>query len=462
MKINRNPSSFRDPSGFVFTNEDTILRQINACYKENYKFLLNSGLYAKLIETGMLIPHTEVSDTFKFPQTYKVIKPRPVPFISYPYEWCFSQFKDAALLTLDIQKTALEFGMSLKDATSFNIQFIEGKPVLIDTLSFEKYEDGKPWVAYRQFCEQFLAPLSLMAYTNINLGKLTQEYISGIPLDLTHQLLPVSSKLNPLVFIHLLLHAKSQKKYTEISKEQKEDHTFNRNALEELITSLYNGIKKLHPKSVKTIWTNYYEDYHPSYTEKSRNEKKAFVEKYLKTNHPQTLCDIGANTGEYSQIAAAHQVFTVSLDSDPTAVEQNYNEIKRRGEKNILPLWIDILNPSPSLGWQNKERSSFVSRLKPDMILALALIHHLAITNNVPLSYLADFFSKHCNTLIIEFIPKNDPQVQKLLQNRQDIFTAYNQDTFEKEFSSYFKTTGKLSLSGCNRILYCMKTKNNP
>jgi len=459
MKIDKNPSSFRDPSGFVFSDQNTILRQISTYYKKNYQLLKSSGLYEKLVEAKLLIPHSEVPDTFNFPETYKIIKPLKIPFISYPYEWCFSQLKDAALLTLHIQKKALQFGMSLKDATPYNIQFLEGKPILMDTLSFEKYEEGKPWVPYRQFCEQFLAPLSLMAYTNITLGKLTQEYVSGIPLDLTEQLLPLPSKLNPLVLIHLLLHGKSQKNYTRISKKQKEDHAFSRNALSGLIDSLYNGIKGLHPKSVKTVWTHYYEDYHPSYTKKSRTEKKEFVEKYLKINRPGNLCDIGANTGEYSQIAAKNGIVTLSLDNDPTAVEQNYNRIQQNGEKNILPLWIDILNPSPSIGWQNTERSSFLSRLQPDAILALALIHHLAITNNVPLSFLADFFSRHCRLLIIEFIPKSDPQVQKLLQNRKDIFIDYDQNSFEKEFSRYFKTREKLPLSACSRIMYCMENK---
>ena len=179
----------------------------------------------------------------------------------------------------------------------------------------------------------------------------------------------------------------------------------------------------------------------------------------MKINRPGNLCDIGANTGEYSQIAAKNGIVTLSLDNDPTAVEQNYNRIQQNGEKNILPLWIDILNPSPSIGWQNTERSSFLSRLQPDAILALALIHHLAITNNVPLSFLADFFSRHCRLLIIEFIPKSDPQVQKLLQNRKDIFIDYDQNSFEKEFSRYFKTREKLPLSACSRIMYCMENK---
>lgn len=459
MKINKDPSSFRDPSGFIFQDNKTILRQINRCYKDDYDFLMHSGLYVELSKKKLLIAHKEIPDIFQFPDSYKVIKPHTIPFISYPYEWSFSQLKDAALLTLEIQKEALGFKMCLKDASPFNIQFLEGKPVLIDTLSFEKYIEGKPWVAYRQFCEQFLSPLSLMSYKDIRLGKLMQEYISGIPLDLTSKLLPNRSKFNPLVFIHLYLHAKSQKKFTRITSDQKNKQTLNRNALYELIDSLETGIKKLRPKQDKTVWTNYYNDYHPSYTDKSKFEKKSFVEKYLKAVKPKTLLDIGANTGEYSQISGRMNISTISVDYDPTAVEQNYEWIKLNNEKNILPLWIDILNPPPAVGWKNKERKSFLDRMDLDVILALALIHHLAISNNIPLSYLADFFSQHCNSLIIEFVPKSDPQVEKLLENRRDIFADYHQGSFEKEFTSYFKIIGKFNLSGCGRVLYCMRNK---
>jgi len=188
-------SSFRDPSGFLFYENDTIYRQINQYYKENYDFLINSGLYKTLVDSEQLIPHEEVNIKPFNPNTsYKIIKPEKIPFISYPYEWCFSQLKNAALTTLDIQKTAMKYDMTLKDCSSYNIQFHNGKAILIDTLSFEKYVEGQIWKGYRQFCQHFLAPLALMSQKDIRLNQLLRIYLDGIPLDLTSKLLPLRTR----------------------------------------------------------------------------------------------------------------------------------------------------------------------------------------------------------------------------------------------------------------------------
>ena len=170
--------SFRDSNGFVFWQDGALYRQVNTSYKDNYEHLMESGLYEVLVSGGLLLPHEEVNIQSSQPDlAYKVIRPELIPFISYPYEWCFSQLKDAALTTLEIQKTCLDFGMSLKDCSAYNIQFRKGKPVLIDTLSFEKYREGQPWVAYRQFCQHFLAPLALMSHKDIRLNQLLRVYI---------------------------------------------------------------------------------------------------------------------------------------------------------------------------------------------------------------------------------------------------------------------------------------------
>jgi len=184
-------SSFRDPSGFVFWQDGAIYRQINTIYKEDYDRLMTSGLHKALVEEGLIVSHEEVALQSAAPQVaYKVIRPDQVPFISYPYEWSFSQLKGAALATLRIQRKALDFGMSLKDCSAYNMQFMKGKPVFIDTLSFEKYQEGSPWVAYRQFCQHFLAPLALMSHRDSRLGQLLRIHLDGVPLDLASKLLP--------------------------------------------------------------------------------------------------------------------------------------------------------------------------------------------------------------------------------------------------------------------------------
>ena len=221
-------SSFRDPSGFLFTENGTLFRAVSCRYRQHYDHLIQSELYDKLVENKLLIPHKEVDlGTIKhFPgsreDVYKIIQPERVPFISYPYEWCFSQLKDAALTTLKIQKQALDHGMVLKDASAYNIQFYKGVPLLIDTLSFEIYQENQPWVAYRQFCQHFLAPLALMAARDIRLGQLMRIYIDGVPLDLASGLLSSSSWLKPALLTHIHLHAKAQKRYEKTDTKNEE------------------------------------------------------------------------------------------------------------------------------------------------------------------------------------------------------------------------------------------------
>ena len=211
-------ASFRDPSGFLFTRDGVLYRQVNQVYAEDYRKLMDSGLYAKLVKAGLLIPHTEVDiEPANKKLAFKVLCPEYVPFISYPYEWSFGQLKDAALATLSIQKRALKAGMVLKDASAYNIQFQRGKPTLIDTLSFEIYQEGEPWVAYRQFCQHFLAPLALMAYQDVRLSQLLRVYIDGIPLDLASELLPARTRWNLGLATHIHLHARAQKRYAEVA-----------------------------------------------------------------------------------------------------------------------------------------------------------------------------------------------------------------------------------------------------
>src|SRR4030042_2240552 len=208
------PASFRDPSGFVFRQDGSIYRQINATYKEDYDHLIDCGLRKTLVEAGVLIRHEEVAFESARPEmAYKLVKPEPVPFISHPYEWSFSALKDAALTTLHIQRKALDFGMSLKDCSAYNIQFMKGKPVFIDTLSFEKYREGKPWVAYRQFCQHFLAPLALMSHRDVRLGQLSRVHLDGVPLDLASRLLPRRTRLSFSLLFHIHMHARSQSRY---------------------------------------------------------------------------------------------------------------------------------------------------------------------------------------------------------------------------------------------------------
>jgi ribosomal protein L11 methylase PrmA len=445
--------SFRDPNGFIFVLDNRIYRQVNNLYKENFDLLIGSRLHEALVKDHLLIPFKEADISLAVtPSAYKVLCPDTIKVISYPYEWSFSQYKDAALLTLEIQKRALEHGMILKDASSYNIQFQDSKPIFIDTLSFEKYKEGEPWIAYRQFCQHFLAPLALMAHTDVRLQQLMKIHIDGVPLDLASALLPGRSKLQFSLLSHIHMHAKGQKKYEKVTTVKK--RKISKFLLLSLIDSLESAVKKLTWKPKGTEWGNYYED--TNYTDKAMENKKNVIDGFLDKITPSYVWDLGANTGLFSRLASKRGILTVAFDIDPAAVEKNY---LLKGDSNMLPLIMDISNPSPGIGWENKERMSFFERSFPDTVFALALIHHLAISNNLPLAHLASFFSKICRNLIIEYIPKSDSQVKRLLATREDIFDKYTEKDFENDFQNYFDIREKVKVAHSERILYLMTVK---
>lgn len=452
------PASFRDPSGFIFSLDGEVYRQINKSYQEDYQLLIGSGLYDKLTSLRYLNLHKEVKLLGKSAESFKIIKPQKIPFISYPYEWCFSMLKAAALLTLSIQKIALEYNMTLKDASAFNVQFLEGKPILIDTLSFEKYEEGRPWIAYKQFVEHFLTPLALMSLTDIRLNRLSTLFIDGIPVDLASRLLPFRSRFKPSLLLHIYAHSFSQKKFfrKKLTLAQMQ-HSFSRQAFLGLLDNLENTIKNLNWNPKETPWSNYYEEGSNNYSSQSLVQKAELTREFVKSVKPKIVWDIGANTGFFSRIAAKTKALVISVDSDFGALEKNYLEMIKNQEKNILPLFCDLTNPNPPLGWVNQERLSFLQREPADLILALALIHHLAILKNIPLSYIASLFSQIGNFLVIEFIPKEDSQVTKLLMNRQDIFPDYTQDGFERAFKEFFRIKRICPINESKRVLYLME-----
>ncbi len=455
----------RDPSGFIFKQNGKIYRAVNYSYQQNYEYLIQSGLYEKLSSEELLIRHAELDkEDFAlagepFVDCYKILSPVEIEFISYPYEWSFEQLKDAAITTLQIQKHALDRNMSLKDASAYNIQFLNCKPIFIDTLSFEIYKEGFPWIAYKQFCQHFLAPLLLMSYKEIRLHKLLNNFTDGIPLDLTNLLLPLKSKLNPKILLHISLHSKAQKKFSN-KKIDLQKRRFSKRSFYGLIDnllSLVNSIKLRSNSNKGSSWINYYGENILNHA--YLNHKIHLVKTHLEKEKPRTLWDLGSNTGAFSKIAAEKNIKVICFDSDPMTINKIYIDCKARGEENILPLVLDLVIPSCAAGWMLSERASFLERSSADMVMALALIHHLAIANNIPLSSLAEFFSKITPKIIIEFVPKNDPNVQLLLRSREDIFLQYNQSNFEKEFEKYFSIIYREKIDESERILYLMKSR---
>jgi ribosomal protein L11 methylase PrmA len=449
------PSSFRDPSGFVFDENGTIYRQVNLGYREHYDRLIQSGLYSELVGRRLLVRHEEV-DASHLParDVYKVVKPERVAFISYPYEWGFSQLKDAALVTLRLEITALQHGMSLKDASAYNIQFLGGSPVLIDTLSFEVHTEGQTWVAYRQYCQHFLVPLALMSRVDVRLGQLLRVYIDGIPLGLASRLLPLSTWMNWGLFFHVHLHAKAEKGLVHgLAKSPRKVSQVGRLGL---LHSLESTVRGLRWSARCTGWSGYYAQ--PSYDSASFQHKEQLVASYLASIQPPPaiVWDLGANTGRFAALASRAGATAIAIDADPICVEKAYLERTKLGDSGFLPLIIDLTNPSPDAGWANAERLSLVHRGPADLVLALALVHHLAIGNNVPLRRIADFIAALCHWLVIEFVPRSDPHVQAMLANRRDIFGDYHREGFESAFARHFTIRNRVDIVGSDRTLYLM------
>jgi hypothetical protein len=462
--VERVAGSFRDPAAFVFSRDGVIYRQVNDAGRAHYDALMTSGLYAALVESGDLVRHEEVDgDLSPDGRASCVIRPERVGFISFPYEWCFSQLKDAALLTLRLQKTAIRFGMSLKDATGYNVQFHQGRPVWIDTLSFEPLPVGAPWVAYRQFCELFLAPLALMSKTDVRLQQLLRVFLDGVPVDLAAPLLPARTRLSLGLGVHLHLHAASNRRAEKgatkapLAAKPAPPRKLPASALPSLVSGLERAVRGLDWTPSGTVWGNYYDA--TNYTDAAFDHKRRLVGAAIDRLRPSVVWDLGANDGTFSRLASDRGIRTVAFDVDPAAVEKDYRRVVEKHESLLLPLVMDLTNPSPACGWAGRERQSLAERGPADLVLALALVHHLAIAHNVPLEAIASYFASLTGALVIEFVPKEDSQVRRMLATREDVFNDYTRDGFERAFASHFTIDEATPVSESQRTLYVMRRK---
>ena len=453
----RNTSSFRDPSGYVFSEGTAIKRVVFPAYFEQYNALSGSGFYQKLFENQFLIGHKELSKS----SDEVILEAEKIPFVTYPYEWSFLQYKHAALLTLKIQKYCLEHDFTLKDASAFNITFHEGKAIFIDTLSFDFYQQNEPWKAYKQFIMHFLGPLVLSHYYGLDFLKSLATDIDGISLKKLSKLLPSKSWFSPTLFTNIHLLAKYDGKYSETKSEVKAS-TLSKQAQIKLLESLYEYIRGLKAFE-NTEWDDYYNQ--TNYNDAAYKFKKTFTKNWFGEINGSSLIDIGGNDGTFSREISDQATLAIVADIDPNAVEQNYKKVLKQGEKNIYPLVADVLNPAAGYGFNNEERFSFIERveeLKLSGCLALAVIHHITLSGNIPFAFSARFFSKMSDNLLIEFPTRDDSWVQFLLQSKRDFkdhFDFYNEVNFEKDYAAYFEIVKKEAIPGAHRILYSMKIR---
>ncbi|CAN5148914.1 nodulation protein NoeA [soil metagenome] len=451
----RNSASFRDPAGSIFTKGDKLFRAVFSPGVPDYKELMESGLYQTLSAAKQLVSHTEVpvTELADIKGVKVLLKPEKFPFISYPYEWSFTSLKRAALLTLAIEEQALAHGMTLKDASAYNVQFVGQKPVFIDTLSFTHYQEGSPWVAYRQFCQHFLAPLVLIATSDIRLSYLQRHYMDGIPLDLAAKLLPQSARWSLGVATHLIFHSRQQTRFAGSRDERTSSLKLTLHARKALLDSLRSTVEKLKAPKQETEWGDYYED--TNYSSASFHSKHEQVKRLIHEVRPVTVWDLGANSGAFSKTALDAGVkHVVAFDVDPQAVDALAQDPSAAG---ITPLIMDLLNQSSNQGFDQQERSGLRERGPADLVMALALVHHLAIGANIPLQDIAESFTHLGKSLLVEFVPKEDSQVKRLLSTRSDIFPSYTKEGFEEALKPYWEVISCEKVADSKRYLYLFK-----
>ncbi len=455
-------SSFRDPHGFVFRREGVIYRQVNEPHARHLEMFVESGLYEALVDEGLLVPHEAVTiDLAPEPGAIAVLRPREVPFVSYPYEWGFLQLRDAALLTLRIQELALGHGMSLRDASAYNVTFDGSHPVFIDATSFEVLPDGRPWVAYRQFCEHFLAPLALMAFRDVRLGQLSRVWMDGIPLDLATDLLPAKMSVRPGLAMHLRLHARAQRRHRgTMDADVRADAAgrFSLQAFRGLVASLRKAVEGMTEPDGVSVWRDYYRDAR-HYPDAAAAAKERFVASALAEIAPATVWDLGANTGHFARMATASSARAVAFDLDAFCVDEAYRVARSTGDGLLLPLVLDFANPSPAIGWDNRERDTLHDRGSADLVFALALVHHLGIGNNLPLLSVVDFIARCGSHAIVEWVPEDDPMTSVLLHGRDELLASYSYEAFRAAVDAHFRELRREQLPGSNRVMFLLERR---
>lgn len=459
MSAQVDDASFRDPSGYVLHRDGRILRAVTARGAADYAAAEESGLIAELVERGWLVATKRLdppTGDLALGGASIVLEHERLPFISYPYEWTFSALRAAALLQLDIHLAALARGFTLSDSTAYNVQFRGARPIFIDVLSFLRYREGAYWDGYRQFCQQFLNPLLLQAYAGVPYNAWYRGAINGIPAAEVQPTLPLRRRISPRVFKHVTLNAALSAKAAATSVE-KEMPTLLRAglpqaALQRMIFSLRAWIADLSWRARgATTWSDY--ESTRLYRDEALAAKQEFVRDFVAAMRPRLLWDLGCNAGEFAFLAHdAGAAYVVGWDSDRGAIEECFARAASDG-RPVTPLIGDLMNPSPSQGWAERERGGWRARAPADAALALAIVHHLAIANNVPLASLVDWLLSLAPRGVVEFVTKEDPQVRRMLSAREDIFPDYTLATFRDLLAGKARIVRSAELPGETRHL---------
>ena len=453
--------SFRDYDSRVFSAGGQILRSLSPAALADYEALAGSRFFSEAQEAGTVV-HTELVGDYVPPPECRppagfagVLRHERIPFLSWPFEWPFSMLKQAALLTLELMQQALDEGMILKDATPYNLQWRGAAPVFIDVGSFERLGEGEPWFGYRQFCMQFLYPLMLQSYRQVPFRPLLRGQIDGIAPEQMRNLLSLRDRFRRGVLTNVVLHARLERRHAERSASAARDELKRAGFKPELIKAnvdrLARLVRRLDWSPGESAWSEYREI--STYDERQLGDKEAFVEAAVARAAPKLVWDLGCNDGRFSRIAARHGAYVVAIDGDELAVDRLSRELRSERSERILPLAIDLVDPSPGLGWRGSERPRLEQRQRPDLVLALALVHHLAIGANVPLAGLIDWLADLGPALVIEFPTREDPMVARLLSGkRENAHPDYGLEAFEASLERRFTVVGRERLG--TRVLF--------
>ena len=458
------PGSYRDPDTRVFRHQGAIYRCLSRRALLDWDHLRSTRFFERFTRDGALVETEQLQDLTTLPalgaRWAAVLRHEKVPFVSYPYEWPFSMLKDAALLQLDLTLAALEEGMILKDATPYNSQWVGSTPTFIDIGSFARYEDGNPWDGYRQFCSQFLYPLILQAYKGVPYHAWLRGSLEGIDAEDCRSLLSARDYVRPGVLSHVYLQAKAQSRFQYSNRSVRSDLRaagFGAAMIVNNVKGLRRTIEGLVWSPSKSTWSDYSTEH--SYSEGDLQRKSDFVGRVLARRRWSIVWDIGCNTGTYSRLAADHADYVVALDGDHLAVDRMYAELGREKRSTVLPLLMDFANPSPDLGWRGRERRSLAQRGSPELILCLALMHHLVIGRNIPLREFVEWLASLGGDVVLEFVGRQDPMVGRLLQNRGEFDISYSREELEFALEDHYHSVTHETLQSSDRTLYYARTK---
>ncbi|MEO8601161.1 MAG: methyltransferase [bacterium] len=445
--------SFRDPAARVLADDGPQIRRVlSAAAAADDTRLRAAGLFDELERAGWLIASRRRDDV-PAPDGWSAVVESPrLPFVSYPAEWSFGMLRDAALLTLQITERALERGAILKDASAFNVLFEGAQPRFVDVSSLMSRDGDGPWHAYGQFCDHFLAPLMLEAYRGVPFQSWLRGSLEGLDIGTLARLLSARDLVRPGVATHVMARTALERRSGTLApaaRHAARGLALPAAALLRNVRSLQRLVAGLRSRAVSP-WA----DYRDAEDHALSARKAAFVAAAgARLGGGQLAWDVGANSGRYSRLLAEHYAYIVALDADAGAIDRLYAELRGSDEaRRVLPMVVDVMQPSPPRGWRGRERASLVERGRPQLALYLALIHHLCLGRGVPLAEFLDFARDTAPAAVIEFVAAEDPHSQALLASRTAQHPGYDLANFRRLAAARFQILDEAALTPTRQL----------